>query len=166
MNYFNIKNGTKTVMSNPTTCDMLLHPELLSNEQLITIIIERYLKIPSLETMPREALLEVFNNYCIPFAQRRRVTNRNKINSKIGDNTLVKFDILHRHEKALEMTKVDLDKSQDTLTGHMKRIKFSSESDNEMLCDMSPLKRSGTDVNFIEMDSPPVKRERKLITWP
>ncbi|XP_028042209.1 ashwin-like isoform X2 [Bombyx mandarina] len=51
--------------------EMLLHPELLSNEQLTHIIEQRHLRIDGIEKMPRDDLLDLFHQYCVPYGQRK-----------------------------------------------------------------------------------------------
>ncbi|XP_026752982.1 ashwin-like isoform X2 [Galleria mellonella] len=63
--------------------EMLLHPELLTNEQLIQIIEERHLRVSNMESIPRHELLEIFHNYCVPYGQRKyRDTGRGKLLNK------------------------------------------------------------------------------------
>lgn len=94
------------------SCEMLLHPELLSSEQLLYIIkevtcfsfirqfyeakdviyfciyynttyLQRRLNIANLESMPRHELLDVFHNYCVPYGQRKyRDSGRGKMLNK------------------------------------------------------------------------------------
>lgn len=87
--------------------DMLLHPELLTNEQLISIIQEvkiaffyfvivpkqkeglifvfdfyfqRHLRVPNMGFMQRDELLDVFHHYCVPYGQRKyRDSGRGKL---------------------------------------------------------------------------------------
>lgn len=105
-----IKRCFVRIMSVPF--DMLLHPELLSNEQLIGIIQEviiallllyqnlnqnkkrglifviifhfqRHLRIPNMCLMQRDELLDIFHHYCVPYGQRKyRDSGRGKILNK------------------------------------------------------------------------------------
>lgn len=88
---------------------MLLYPELLSNDQLISIIqevckiknrlvlllfisseipnlyhcLQRHLRIENIERMSRCDLIELFRNYCLPYGQRKyRDSGRGKVLNK------------------------------------------------------------------------------------
>lgn len=89
--------------------EMLLYPELLSNEQLMCIIqevgvvikysnrkvlvlfyrlnfyycLQRHLRVDNIEIMSREDLIDLFRNYCVPYGQRKyRDTGRGKVLNK------------------------------------------------------------------------------------
>ncbi|CAG9787937.1 unnamed protein product [Diatraea saccharalis] len=112
-------------------CDMLLHPELLSNSQLIALIKERRLHIPDVERMHRDELLQVFHSYCVPYGQRKyRDTGRGKILNQarnVSSEPAVKLNVFNdsHHRKISHMDNCErLKPPPDLLSGHLKRIKL------------------------------------------
>ncbi|CAK1555473.1 unnamed protein product [Leptosia nina] len=120
-----------------TISNMLLHPELMNNEQLICIIKERRLKIQNLHLLQRDELLSIFHQFCVPYGQR---TYKDK-----------------EHER--------LKPPPDLLCGHIKRIKL--DTDAQVVKGSDKLKRKPTLDSILQVaDSTPPKKNRKLITWP
>ncbi|XP_072932483.1 ashwin-like [Epargyreus clarus] len=151
--------------------EMLTHPELLSNQQLLAVIHERHLRIPNVESMPRDDLLELFHNFCVPYGQRKyRDRGRGKILNKTRQmsperpfnlNSMNHPVFSNQNKTMLHSDGYErLKPPPDALAGHMKRIKITTLAlpiDNN-------LKRKITDT--LSTDSPPQKKERKPITWP
>ncbi|VVC87073.1 unnamed protein product [Leptidea sinapis] len=153
-------------------CDLLLHPELMNNQQLIYIIEERQLRVPNIEKLSRDELLTIFHQFCVPYGQRKyRDSGRGKILNKsrnlTPENSPPKINIAYgrpEHERILHRTHNDILKpTPDLLSGHMKRIKLDSLS---VLSNGDKFKRKLSIDNMVVTDSPPPKKERKQITWP
>lgn len=138
-------------------CEMLLHPELLTNEQLTYIIKEvcspvnvlllyqnkkkqaylfclyfqRHLRIPNIDGMKRDELLDIFHHYCVPYGQRKyrdsgrgRILNRTRPTSPEPArklNTIVENGRKHTNPNCDR-----LKPAPDLLSGHMKRIKLET----------------------------------------
>lgn len=151
-------------------CEMLLHPELLSNEQLTYIIQERHLRIPNLENMRRDELLDVFHNYCVPYGQRKyRDSGRGRMLNKtrpMSPETPTKLDVmLQEYKKSTNPGCTRLKPPPDLLSGHMKRIKIESSETPIKIQNYSKRKMSVDNISPVT-DCPPPKKERKPITWP
>ncbi|CAH0399677.1 unnamed protein product [Chilo suppressalis] len=151
-------------------CDMLLHPELLSNDQLINIIQQRHLHIPNVERMQRDELLELFHNFCVPYGQRKyKDTGRGKLLNQTRNmcsEPPVKLNVFNdsQSRKIPYPERCDrLKPPPDLLSGHLKRIKL----DIRPVSDVNNSKRKmSIDSATPATDSPPPKKEKKAITWP
>ncbi|XP_023943041.2 ashwin [Bicyclus anynana] len=157
-------------------CEMLLHPELLTNEQLIQIIQERHLRVQNLHRMARDELLDLFHQFCVPYGQRkykdsgrRKLLNKGRQPSPEPVVTLNTFNINKESRKSLHSPCERLKPPPDILSCHMKRIKLDNKLQNSKspCFDVNVHKRkmSVDDVSPMMECSPP-KKERKLITWP
>ncbi|XP_059052981.1 uncharacterized protein LOC131847418 [Achroia grisella] len=153
-------------------CDMLLHPELLTNDQLIHIIHERHLHFTNMDSIPRHELLEIFHSYCVPFGQRkprdtgRGRMNRNRQTSPEPKSVLINVNNVNCNRKQLHPWPTErLKPAPDQLCGRVKlvRLDIKSEFVNNVV-DMS--KRKLCIDSTTSIDGPPAKRERKPITWP
>ncbi|XP_045449775.1 ashwin-like [Melitaea cinxia] len=150
--------------------DMLLHPELLSNDQLMQIILERHLRIENLQKKSRYDLLDLFHQYCVPYGQRKyRDSGRGKILNEFrmsNANSPTDLDIINNNYINRKKTYSNCERlkpSSDVLSGQMKRIKLdgNSTTGNSVT---NKRKMSVDTVNTSEC--PPTKKERKPITWP
>ncbi|KAG7298851.1 hypothetical protein JYU34_017304 [Plutella xylostella] len=157
-------------------CDILLHPYLLSNQQLISSLQERHLCV-NLEEMDRDHLLELFHHYCVPLSQRRyrdsgrgRILNKNRNLPADSTPDWVKSENLN---KAVKHHSERIKPPPDLLSGHIKRIKISVEVEATPMTQDShethkrkySMDTSDTSANNVET---PAKRQRKhqAITWP
>ncbi|CAH2085010.1 unnamed protein product [Euphydryas editha] len=153
--------------------DMLLHPELLSNEQLIQVIQERHLRIENLRKKSRYDLLDLFHQYCVPYGQRKyRDSGRGKILNefRMSNTDLAKtLDVINNNyisnRKKAYSNSERLKPSSDVLSGQMKRIKLDGNSTATGNVINNKRKMSIDTVNT-STDCPPPKKERKPITWP
>ncbi|CAH2046871.1 unnamed protein product, partial [Iphiclides podalirius] len=152
------------------SCDMLLHPELLTNEQLISIIQERHLRVPNMESMHRDELLEIFHQYCVPYGQRKyRDSGRGKILNKtrhISPEPTRKLNMFNdiQNRKQSNSFNERLKPPPDLLSGHIKRIKI--ENKIVITNDNNNFKRKIAIDSLPISEIPPMKKERKPITWP
>ncbi|KAL0879922.1 hypothetical protein ABMA27_002442 [Loxostege sticticalis] len=154
------------------SCEMLLHPELLSSEQLLYIIKERRLNIANLESMPRHELLDVFHNYCVPYGQRKyRDSGRGKMLNKArpaSPEPVVQLNTINNTQNRKfthTQTSDRIKPPPDLLSGHLKRIKLDIKS--KPVPEVNVWKRKmSIDATTQVSDSPPPKKERKPITWP
>ncbi|KAH9631846.1 hypothetical protein HF086_000670 [Spodoptera exigua] len=154
--------------------DMLLHPELLSNEQLIRVIQERHLRVPNMGDLRRDELLDIFHNYCLPHGQRKyRDSGRGKLLNKsreISPEPIKKLNVMNNQESKLYKGNPSCDRLKpppDCHSSHTKRIKIETT--------ISPITNAGF-LNSSKRkicsdcttptDSPPPKKERKPITYP
>ncbi|XP_050348528.1 ashwin-like [Nymphalis io] len=154
-------------------CDMLLHPELLSNEQLIQVIQERHLRINNLQIKARDELLDLFHQFCVPYGQRKyRDSGRGKIlnevrmsNAESAKNLdLINNNYINNRKKTYSNSE-RLKPPSDLLSGQMKRIKL--DCNNIAFNNSNYYKRKmSIDGVSSSIDSPPIKKERKAITWP
>ncbi|KAJ0183101.1 hypothetical protein K1T71_001077 [Dendrolimus kikuchii] len=157
-------------------CEMLLHPELLTNEQLMHIIQERHLCIPHIECLPRDELLDLFHHYCVPYGQRKyRDSGRGKLLNKtrhISPERITKLNVMNYSKMQSRKSQSSCERIKpppDILSGHMKRIKIESNCPvfTKELNTINVNKRKiSVDNQSQPMECPPVKKERKLITWP
>ncbi|CAH2243595.1 ashwin-like [Pararge aegeria] len=158
-------------------CEMLLHPELLTNEQLIQIIQERHLRVQNLHRMARDELLDLFHQFCVPYGQRKyRDSGRGKILNKIRHSNpepVVLFNTFNDSNvsrKSLRSPCERIKPPPDLLSCHMKRIKLDNKLQNHLSqnFDINVHKRKmSVDLESCEVvSSPPAKKEKKLITWP
>uniref|UniRef100_A0A2H1W4L4 SFRICE_015910 n=1 Tax=Spodoptera frugiperda TaxID=7108 RepID=A0A2H1W4L4_SPOFR len=154
--------------------DMLLHPELLSNEQLIRVIQERHLRVPNLGLLHRDELLDIFHNYCLPHGQRKyRDSGRGKILNKsrqLSPEPVRKLNVMNNQESKVYKGNPGCDRLKpppDCVSSHPKRIKIETT--------ISPItntgflntnKRKNCAESITTTDSPPSKKERKPITYP
>ncbi|XP_049872828.1 ashwin-like [Pectinophora gossypiella] len=154
-------------------CDLLLHPELLTNEQLKDIIQQRHLKIPYIEQMQRDDLLDLFHQFCVPYGQRRyRDSGRGKILNKtrqMSPERPPKFNTINTIESRKLSRTWSSDRIKpppDLLSGHMKRIKLENKSPT-VNKDVNNIKRKmSVDGDTLINESPPPKKDKKPITWP
>ncbi|CAK1585143.1 unnamed protein product [Parnassius mnemosyne] len=151
-------------------CDMLLHPELLTNQQLMSIIQERHLRVPNMETIARDELLELFHHYCVPYGQRKyRDSGRGKMLNKarhVSPEHTSRLNLLNdnQNRKLSHALNDRLKPPPDLLSGHMKRIKL--ENKVAITNDVNNHKRKMSIDSSPVSDAPPYKKERKPITWP
>ncbi|CAH0587131.1 unnamed protein product [Chrysodeixis includens] len=161
------------IMSVP--CEMLLHPELLSNEQLICVIQQRHLRVPNMELMRRDELLEVFHNYCVPYGQRKyRDSGRGKLLNKTrqpSPEPAKRLNVMYSEE--VKQTKVKyscerLKPPPDVFSSHTKRIKLETTISPIAHNDIFNInkRKVGVDPTTLANDCPPPKKDRKPITWP
>ncbi|XP_014356899.2 ashwin [Papilio machaon] len=149
--------------------EMLLHPELLTNEQLVTIIQQRHLRVSNIDTMTRDDLLELFHHYCVPYGQRKpRDSGRGKALSRCRHTSPeppVKMGLAsdNQNKNFSHMLNKRLKPPPDLLSGHMKRIKLDTKKINN---DFDTLKRKMSVDSSPVCEAPPHKKEKKLITWP
>nr|AGC92725.1 ashwin-like protein [Heliconius erato] len=155
--------------------EMLLHPELLSNEQLIQILQERHLRVENLQRMRRDELLDLFHQFCVPYGQRRyRDSGRGKVLNKTRNispelvttyNTFDNKSMIKINRKTLHSDSDRLKPPPDTLSGQMKRIKL--ENNLTSTDNISKNKRRmSVDAVTTDLGCTPIKKERKPITWP
>ncbi|XP_061714011.1 ashwin-like [Cydia pomonella] len=149
-------------------CEMLLHPELLTNEQLIYVLHERHLRVPNLENMARDELLHIFHQYCVPHGQRRyRDSGRGKVLNKARPVSppapqKVSLNTAFNSRKSVYSDHFERIKPPpDLLSGHMKRIKLENKDKDAYL-----KRKMSIDSDTPATDSPPPKKDRKPITWP
>ncbi|XP_047531075.1 ashwin-like [Vanessa atalanta] len=153
--------------------DMLLHPELLSNEQLIQVIRERHLRINNLQIKARDELLDLFHQFCVPYGQRKyRDSGRGKIlnevrmsNAESAKNLdAINNNYINNRKKSYSNTE-RLKPSSDMLSGQMKRIKLDG---NNIAFNNSHNNKRKMSIDAVNSPtgSPPIKKERKPITWP
>ncbi|KPJ05156.1 PREDICTED: uncharacterized protein LOC106116821 [Papilio xuthus] len=149
--------------------DMLLHPELLTNEQLTTIIQQRHLRVPNMDSMTRDDILELFHHYCVPYGQRKhRDSGRGKALSRgrhVSPEPPVKVGLASdnkNNNNVSHMLSKRL-KPPDLLSGHMKRIKLDNKKINN---ESDTFKRKISVDSTLVCEAPPHKKEKKLITWP
>ncbi|XP_034829033.1 ashwin-like [Maniola hyperantus] len=157
-------------------CEMLLHPELLTNEQLMQIIQERHLRIQNLHRMARDELLDLFHQFCVPYGQRKyRDSGRGKVLNKVRPSSpepVVKLNTFNYNsvsKKSLHSPCERLKPPPDLLSCHMKRIKLDNQAQNNKYPSFSinvNKRKMSVDAVSPVMDSPPPKKDRKLITWP
>ncbi|XP_041979877.1 ashwin-like [Aricia agestis] len=152
-------------------CEMLLHPELLTNEQLMSIIRERHLRVPNIEMMDRDILLDVFHQYCVPYGQRKyRDSGRGKVLNKVRDMSpeqMHKLDTINNnivHNSSYQREVDRLKPPPDMLSCQIKRIKLDSKPND--VTDGNISKRKMSIDSDKAAETPPRKKERKLITWP
>ncbi|CAB3254315.1 unnamed protein product [Arctia plantaginis] len=153
--------------------EMLLHPELLTNEQLIYVIQERHLRIPNIERMERDEILQIFHHYCVPYGQRKyrdsgrgRLLNRARPTSPESPSKL--HTMVSQCNKNTNPHCNRLKPPPDLLSGHMKRIKLeNTTTPTNTRRNINEIKRKmSIDSMPPATDSPPPKKERKPITWP
>ncbi|CAF4849780.1 unnamed protein product [Pieris macdunnoughi] len=154
-----------------SSCDKLLHPELMSNEELLLIIEERRLRVPNLHTMQRDKLLSIFHNFCVPYGQRKykdtgrgKVLNKNRNSSPESPSKLNAVQSINNWHNLKTKSKPDdekLNPPPDLLSGHIKRIKL----DVNLVKENDNFKRK-VPVCPDNEDCTPPKKDRKLITWP
>ncbi|KAI5631487.1 developmental protein domain-containing protein [Phthorimaea operculella] len=152
-------------------CEMLLHPELLTNEQLKYILLQRHLRVPNIDSMSRDDLLDVFHQFCVPYGQRRyRDSGRGKILNKTRHMSPERMPVLNtmnnfcnNQSKRTLHSNDRIKPPPDLLSGHMKRIKLENKS--APVNNVNILKRKMSTDNVIPEVSPP-KKDRKPITWP
>lgn len=103
--------------------------------------------------MTRDSLLEVFHSYCVPYAQRRckdngrgNIRNINKMRSVNAQETLITHvDIVDSvQNRVIRLNTEGLKPPPDLLSGHMKRIKLTTEIDkrSSFNCDVNIIKRN------------------------
>ncbi|XP_075975214.1 ashwin-like [Anticarsia gemmatalis] len=153
--------------------EMLLHPELLTNEQLIFIIQERYLRIPNIGGMKRDELLDVFHNYCVPYGQRKyRDSGRGRILNKARPVSPEPAKKLHTaSEQFRKNTNPNCERLKpppDMYSGLTKRVKIETTVTPVKIenCFSHIKRKMALDTTTPATDSPPPKKERKPITWP
>ncbi|XP_028167356.1 ashwin-like [Ostrinia furnacalis] len=154
------------------SCEMLLHPELLSNEQLLYIIKERRLNISNLESMARYELLDIFHQFCLPYGQRKyRDTGRGRILNKARQSSpepVAKLITINssQYRKLVHLETSDrLKPPPDLFSGNLKNKKIDIKPQPAL--DLNILKRTAPIDSKTEADeSPPSKKSRKPITWP
>ncbi|XP_068633896.1 ashwin-like [Battus philenor] len=157
-------------MMTNVSCDMLLHPELLTNEQLMAIIQERQLRVPNMAVLPRDELLELFHHYCVPYGQRKyRDTGRGKMLNRsrhMSPESSPKLTLNNdnNNRKLGHSVTERLKPPPDLLSGHMKRIKLDNKV--EITNDINLFKRKMSIDNAPVPEAPPNKKERKPILWP
>ncbi|XP_026752981.1 ashwin-like isoform X1 [Galleria mellonella] len=150
--------------------EMLLHPELLTNEQLIQIIEERHLRVSNMESIPRHELLEIFHNYCVPYGQRKyRDTGRGKLLNKTRQTSPEPKSALNNNNHCRKLSQPwpteRLKPPPDQLSGRVKLLKLDNKSAfTNNIVDTS--KRKLCIDSGSTTDCTPPKRERKPITWP
>ncbi|KAJ8723528.1 hypothetical protein PYW08_003440 [Mythimna loreyi] len=156
--------------------DMLLHPELLSNEQLICIIQERHLRIPNICHMQRDQLLDVFHHYCVPYGQRKyRDSGRGRMLNKTrqpSPQPTKKLNIMTNQDNKRNNNNLNCERLRpppDCLSSQPKRIKIETTiapiTDATNFANMSKRKIC-IDPTTLASDCPQPKKERKPITWP
>ncbi|KOB68291.1 Ashwin [Operophtera brumata] len=149
-------------------CEMLLYPELLSNNQLISIIQERHLRVENIERMSRCDLIELFRNYCLPYGQRKyRDSGRGKVLNKTRHccpEPAAKLNVFSNNQCS-KVSRSNCDRIKpppDILSGHMKRIKL-----DHFVSDVNNSKRKmSIDSDTEVKEGPALKKEKKPITWP
>ncbi|XP_026319103.1 uncharacterized protein LOC113229649 [Hyposmocoma kahamanoa] len=151
-------------------CDMLLHPELLTNEQLVYIIQQRHLRVPEIEGMARDDLLELFHRFCVPYGQRKyKDSGRGKVLNKtrrMSPERIPKLNTIDVSQNRKFHSNHDRVKPPpDLLSGHMKRIRLDKVSEKNNGVNGTKRKMS-IDAVTPAISSPPLKKGRKPITWP
>ncbi|KAL4233892.1 hypothetical protein ACF0H5_008565 [Mactra antiquata] len=65
-------------MASPSDSDsnFLLYPELMSKNDLISVLKQRYIKTDTLEFQDKDELVELYNKYILPLPQRKYKKNR------------------------------------------------------------------------------------------
>ncbi|CAH0720214.1 unnamed protein product, partial [Brenthis ino] len=164
-------------------CELLLHPELLSNGQLIQIIQERHLRVENLHNMRRDELLDLFHQFCVPYGQRRyRDSGRGKILNKVRNVSPEQFKTLNTFQNSTTTTTTTtklnrkrlhsdcerLKRPPDILSGQMKRIKLDNSDSNNTVNDENKKSKRKMSIDAVtpSLENTAVKKERKLITWP
>ncbi|XP_013191662.1 ashwin [Amyelois transitella] len=154
-------------------CEMLLHPELLSNEQLILIIQERHLRMPDMERLPRDELLEIFHHYCVPYGQRKyRDSGRGRILNKTRQTspdpkTKLNSQINSQSRKLMHPWPSErLKPPPEVMSGHCKMIKLEAKFSSTTINNDSSKRKSSIESAFPRNESPPTKKVRNPITWP
>lgn len=101
--------------------------------------------------MPRDMLLEIFHNFCVPYAQRRKDGNRNKNKTRkcdVSSSLLTKVDIVCSHQsKLLHICSDNLKPPPDILAGHMKRIKLNVDLQNKYSSENNAAHKRKIDVS-------------------
>nr|XP_053604798.1 ashwin-like [Plodia interpunctella] len=153
-------------------CEMLLHPELLSNEQLIHIIQERHLRMAGIERLPRDELLEIFHNYCVPYGQRKyrdsgrgKLLNKNRQTSpEPKQNCTFKYNNQRKlsHPWPCERLKPP----PGTMSGKSKMLKLEAKFSSATISEDINKRKLPTELACHETGTPPIKKSRKPITWP
>ncbi|GAB0094107.1 hypothetical protein DMENIID0001_093310 [Sergentomyia squamirostris] len=141
----------------------LLHPNLLSNAEIVAQIKQRHLNIPNLDNMDREELVRVYNNFILP-QPCRRPRNRGAVDGRSNNadetefpenGSLLNRDLKRKHEritfseeeKKHEMTNCKIKRTYDAATCET----AIQESAKRTLPERSP---------------PQNPSKRKKITWP
>ncbi|XP_038213955.1 ashwin-like [Zerene cesonia] len=160
------------------SCDMLLHPELMTNEQLIYIIQQRHLRVPNILSMQRDDLLLLFHQFCVPYGQRKyKDSGRGKVlnkNRNTSPETTTKLNITNNAHVNVESRQIHLkytiqnDRLKpplDLISGHInKKMKLETKT---VINEFDKFKRKvPIDPATLVTDCPPIKKERKPITWP
>uniref|UniRef100_A0A1L8DBE4 Protein aael aael007744 aedes aegypti n=1 Tax=Nyssomyia neivai TaxID=330878 RepID=A0A1L8DBE4_9DIPT len=131
----------------------LLHPNLLTNEQIMALLKERQLDIPNIATMGREELVRLYKNFLLPQPCRRP---RNKSNPENGDTECpdkVNGELKRKHNRITITEEV---KPKDT---HYKVKRSNSKTEADSTLEMTPKRKCSPEK------SPP-HTKRKKITWP
>ncbi|XP_004930693.1 ashwin [Bombyx mori] len=145
--------------------EMLLHPELLSNEQLTHIIEQRHLRIDGIEKMLRDDLLDLFHQYCVPYGQRKyRDSGRGKILNRTRHISPEPSRSLNKIKETRHTTVERIKPPPDLLSGHMKRIKL--ENVTTKCSHMNSNNHKRKIINDPNSEPIQAKKERKVITWP
>uniref|UniRef100_A0A2A4K790 Ashwin n=1 Tax=Heliothis virescens TaxID=7102 RepID=A0A2A4K790_HELVI len=152
--------------------DMLLHPELLSNEQLICIIQERHLRVSNLRHMRRDELLDIFHHYCVPYGQRKyRDSGRGKLLNKNRPPSPEPAKNLNRTNQEVKQSNQNHERLKpppECMSSFTKRFKIETTItpiSNKDFVSVNKRKMSVESVT-VSNDCPPPKKERKPITWP
>lgn len=152
--------------------DMLLHPELLTNEQLICIIQERHLRVSNLRHMRRYELLDIFHHYCVPYGQRKyRDSGRGKLlnkNRPLSPEPTKKLNKINQEVKQNNLNRDRLKPPPECMSSFTKRFKIETTITpiSNKDCYSVNKRKMSVDSVTVTNDCPPQKKERKPITWP
>lgn len=101
-----------------------------------------------MESMPRDELLEVFHNYCVPYGQRKqkdsgrgKMLNKTRQISPEPSPKLNVFNDIQNRKQSHSFTE-RLKPAPDLLSGHVKRIKI--ENNVKIANDINICKRKVT----------------------
>uniref|UniRef100_A0A6B2EI88 Uncharacterized protein n=1 Tax=Phlebotomus kandelakii TaxID=1109342 RepID=A0A6B2EI88_9DIPT len=134
----------------------LLHPNLLTNEQIVEILKERQLDIPNITGVGREELMRLYMNFIMPQPCRRtRDRSRLETGSATPEKEISNGELKRKHNR---ITFTEDRESKET----QYKVKLPYKPQESDTRTTTPKRRTSSE------NSPPQNphSKRKKITWP